>query len=238
MAKNNIFKKDYLTGGGFAGPFINSYREELKKTKFFLDTMETFIEESEKDEVSELEKGIENLSGAEKDEYWQWHYPIHWQEVFSNRIRSSFILQLCTFVEGELKEICNRVMAIGDVPIKVNELKGSTLTRPKKYFEAFANFEKPSSENWRSMEFVFDIRNVMIHEAGFAGNYRNYNRIQQYAKDLQGISFEYDCIEIEKVFCEYCLKEIEKFCVELHEAYEAFRVTKLTLYNLENTKKV
>ena len=227
-----------MTGGGMFGPFINSYKEEIKKTKFFLDTMENFIEESEKNEVSQLEVGIVNLSEAERDEYWQWHYPIHWQEIFSNRIRSSFLLQICTFVEGELKEICNRVASIGDVPIKVSELKGSTLTRPKKYLGAFANFDKPSSSCWKSMEFIFDIRNVMVHEAGFAGYYKNYNSIKNFAKDLQGISFEYDCIEVDKVFCEYSLKEVEMFCKELHEAYEAFRLTKLTLYNLENRNVV
>ena len=239
MAKTtNMLKNEYLTRSGLFGSFINSYKDEIQKTQLFIDTMETFIEESEKNEISLLSKGIEDLSESERDEYWQWHYPIHWQEIFSNRIRSSCILQLCTFMEGELKEICNRVMVIGDVPLKVSDLKGSTLTRPKKYFEAFANFEKPSPKSWKAIEFVFDIRNVMIHEAGFAGNYRNYNRIKSFARNIEGISFQYDCIEVNKVFCEYCLKEIENFCFELHESYELFRVAKLAIYKLENTKKV
>lgn len=226
-------REDYLRGDGMFGRFIYPYSEDLKKSRFFLETMEDFVDRSEADEVVALENDAHGLTAEQLDEYWQWHYPIHWQEIFSNRIRASFIMQLCSFVEGELNEICDRVAVIGSSPIKVSDLKGSTLSRPKKFLEAFARLDQPGEDSWTTLERIFDVRNVMVHEGGFAGGYRNHKKLLDFGKVAPGLTFSNDHVQVKRAFCEYCLESISAFCDELHQAYEAFRGTALALHRLE-----
>jgi hypothetical protein len=231
--KPDRLRADYLSGSGIFGQFVFSYWEELDKTKFFLKTMEDFVADSEKDEVSALEKGLEALTPEQKDEYWQWHYPIHWQEIFSNRLRASFIMQLCSFIEGELNEISKRVEVISNAPIGVSDLRGSTLSKPKKFLQAFGRFESPSEEIWTVIERIFDVRNVMVHAAGFSGAYRDHKKIVDFATKVPGLTLQNEHIQADRLFCEYCLETVTEFCQLLHKQYESFRKTAETLARLE-----
>jgi hypothetical protein len=47
--------------------------------------------------------------------------------------------------------------------------------------QAFARLEQPSEDLWLALERIFDVRNVTVHEAGFAGAYRNYKKIVEFA---------------------------------------------------------
>lgn len=234
--KSDRLRKDLLSGQGIFGPFLYPYWEEINKSKFFLETMEKFVDTSERDEVTALERGIASLTPEQKDEYWQWHYPIHWQEIFSNRLRASFIMQLCSFVEGELGEISGRVKVLTEAPIKLSDLQGSTLSKPKKYLQAFGRFEQPTEASWVVLERIFDARNVMVHEGGFAGMYRNFNKLVEFAATVPGLSFSNSHIQVERAFCEYCLERVSEFCRELHEAYDAFRQTRQAMERLDFRK--
>lgn len=231
-------RRDYISGKGIFGKFIYPYREEINKSKFFLETMETFVEASERDEVAALEKGIEALTPEQRQEYWEWHYPLHWQEIFSNRLRASFVMQLCSLVEGELNEICERVSVISQAPLVMGDLRGSTLSRPKKYLQAFARFQNPSQESWFLLERIFDVRNVMVHASGFSGDYRNHKQIAAFTAVAPGISLTHDHIEVKREFCEYCLARVSEFCDQLHGAYESFRATAQTIHRLESRGEV
>ena len=231
--KPDRLRDDYLSGSGIFGHFIFPYWEELDKTKFFLKTMEDFVADSEKNEVSALGKDIETLTAEQRDEYWQWHYPIHWQEIFSNRLRAAFIMQLCSFVEGELNELSKRVEVIANTPIGVSDLRGSTLSKPKKFLQAFAQFESPPEEIWIVMERIFDVRNVMVHAAGFSGAYKNHKKIVEFSTNARGLTLQNEHLLADRLFCEFCLEKVTEFCRLLHEQYESFRKTAETLYRLE-----
>lgn len=227
-------REDYLSGGGIFGRFIYPYHEEIKKSRFFLETLEEFVEKSEGYEVSDLQKGLSGLSPEALDEFWQWHYPMQWEELFSNRIRASFIMQLCSFLEGEMKEICGRISVIARSPIKVSDLQGSTLSRPKKFLAAFGRFEIPTEENWTLVERIFDVRNVMVHEGGFAGTYRNLKKMKDFAGRVPGLTFENSHIKVRREFCEYCLSVVTTFCDELHMGYESYRGAEFTMHRLDS----
>lgn len=230
--KNRI-RKDYISGGGIFGKFIYPYAEEIKKSKFFLDTMEEFIISSEQHEIDTHKNRTNDLTPEQLDEYWQWHYPVHWQEIFSNRIRASFIMQICSFVEGELNEIAERVGVISDAPIKLRDLTGSTLSKPKKFIESFGRFTSPGADSWEIMERIFDVRNVMVHEAGYSKGYRNHKRIVEFSKSVPGLSFINDHIQVEREFCDYSLNSASDFITSLHGAYESFRLTASALENMK-----
>lgn len=231
--KANRLRDDYLSGEGLFGTFIFPYREELERSRFFLKTMEELVDQSEREEVAALEKGVEKLTPEQQDEYWQWHYPFHWQEIFSNRIRAAFILQLCTFVEGELTEISRRIELIAQVPLSVGDLRGSTLSKARKYLQAFASIEKPNDSSWHILERIFDVRNVVVHEGGFAGRYRNHKQIVAFAKTVPGLSLQNDFVQVKREFCEFCLASVGMFCDELHGEYEAYRASMDALSKLD-----
>lgn len=226
-------RKDYISGGGIFGQFIYPYAEEIKKSKFFLDTMEEFVISSERREIDAQKERTNDLTPEQLDEYWQWHYPVHWQEIFANRIRTSFIMQICSFVEGELNEIAERVRVISGAPIKLRDLTGSTLSKPKKFIEAFGRFTTPEAGSWEIMERIFDVRNVMVHEAGYSGGYRSHKEIVKFASFVTGLSFSNDHIKVEREFCDYCLNAASDFVTSLHSAYDSFRATASALENMK-----
>ena len=83
------------------------------------------------------------------------------------------------------------------------------------------------------MERIFDVRNVMVHAAGFAGAYRDHKRIVEFAAKVPGLTLENEHIQADRLFCEYCLERVTEFCKLLHEQYESFRKSAETLVRLE-----
>ena len=166
--KNEHFKeglrKSYIEGTGFLGPLY--LMDELERARVFIQTMEDFISSSESAEVKELEAKITALSDEDKSEFWQWNYPIHWQDIFAVRIRSSFVLQICSHIEALLGDVAHRVQIIERCSISVQKIKGSTLEQHRLYLEEFGGFETPLSDVWEKMGFVFRIRNAHVHKQG------------------------------------------------------------------------
>jgi hypothetical protein len=231
--KNREWLRDqYLSGRGLLGPFL--FNDEMQKSRLFLETMEDFISSSEETEVNSLSKGIEELTESQKDEFWQWNYPVHWQEIFATRIRSSFIVQLCSFVEGELEELCKRIEVIAGIPLKLRDLQGSTLAKGRKYLEAFGNFSAPSGTEWLIIERIFDLRNVCVHERGFVTLYRNEKKLVEFAQTAPGLAFENGFAEMKRDFCEYALSAIIAFHNCLLKEYEAFRLRSQVLEKLQS----
>src|SRR6185436_4007495 len=70
--------------------------------KFYLETLESFIEGEREREISRLSKHVEHLSSDDQGEFWAWHYPVHWDEIFANQLRSSFIVTLMSLAESHL----------------------------------------------------------------------------------------------------------------------------------------
>ncbi len=230
MNKNlEWLRRDFLTGGGFFGPFLTT--DELGKSRMFIDTMEDFIHKSEEGEVASLAEGVDHLTPDQKDEFWQWHYPIHWQEVFATRIRSGFVIQLCSFVEGQLEEICRRIELIARVPLKLRDLHGSTLSNARKYMEAFGKFTIPSEVEWQVIERIFYVRNVFVHQRGYMGQHEK--KIIELAGTVPGLKFEHSSIELDRGFCEHCVTEVTTFHDQLRKAYEVFRIQSQILEKLE-----
>jgi hypothetical protein len=67
------------------------YRSEANRTieglKFYLETLESFIETEREREISNLQKKVEHLSEDDQGEFWAWRYPIHWDDIFATHLR-------------------------------------------------------------------------------------------------------------------------------------------------------
>jgi hypothetical protein len=235
--ENNLewLRTDYLSGGGMFGPFLSP--DELRNSKLYIETMENFITSSEDGEVASLAERIGHLTPEQQDDFWQDNYPIHWKEIFATRIRTSFVIQLCSLVESQIDEVCKRITLIARVPLKLRDLKGSTLEKGRRYMEAFGGFTTPSVANWSVVGKIFVVRNLFVHERGFMEQLGIENKIVEFARVAPGLKMEHNVIELEPAFCEYCLTSVEIFLGQLRESYETFRIQRQLLEKLDAPKR-
>ena len=216
-----MFRRDFLYGSGLHGPLYAT--EELKRARFFIETMEEFIDSSEDAELEELEAKAAPLSEDAKDEFWQWNFPIHWQDIFGVRIRSAFCAQLCSHVEATLGDIAHRIQVIERSAIKVRDIKGSTLEHHKLYLVTFGKFVGPTSDLWKRMGFVFRIRNAHIHQQGYGGEIAKDNEFSKFLASLPNVGTENNFIELKAGSCLALLEITKEFHDALLKEYEAYR---------------
>ena len=206
--------------------------EELRRSWFFIETMEQFIASSETAEVKQLEVQTQSMSADAKDEFWQWNYPIHWQDIFGVRIRSAFCAQLCSQAEATQGDIAHRVHVIERSAIQVKNLKGSTLEQHRMFLDFIAKFEGPSPELWKEMGYVFRVRNVHIHQQGYAGEIADDKGFSSFLSALPGVGTENNFIELKAGSCVALLEITERFHDALLKEFEAYRGRAIVLERL------
>ena len=182
--------------------------------------------------MKELETKAASLREEAKDKFWQWNYPIHWQDIFGVRIRSAFVAQLCSRVEATLGDIAHRVQVIERCMIEVRHIKGSTLEQHKLYLAAFAKFEGPPPDLWKKMAHVFRIRNVHIHQQGYCGEIATDKEFSAFLASLPNVGTENNFIELKTGSCLALLDITEEFHEAILTEYEAFRQRALALERL------
>ena len=229
----NYFLKDYLYETGFFGSFDTL--NELERSKFFIEELENFISSSETDEINQLSKGTEFFSKEQKDEFWQNYYPVHWQEIFGVRIRSSFCIQLCSLVEATLSDIANRIHIIENCKQlnKINKpryKKGTTLDKYKLYYSENANLDRFNNKLWQNMGYLFRIRNAHIHFQGFDYKIEEDNDFFNFLSLIPSISFLNSFIDLKNGSCDLFLEITDNFLNDLLDNYSLYRIKKLKEY--------
>ena len=213
----DLFRDQLIQSGGEYTFGIYSLSEEISHFRFYLETLERFIASQEKSEIERLKEQAKNLSEDQRSEFWAWYYPVHWDEIFGSRIRSSFLISLVSFAETQLNQICRDTAVITRSGIKSNDLKGSILERSRKFLEIFGKFTKPPKLEWSFITRIYDVRNVLVHNNGSIFRYQHQKRLSQFVNEQSDLSQTHDFIEIEKGFCIFCLEKIESFLQELRE---------------------
>lgn len=172
MRDQEALRQTYLYSKGFMVPL--TVHEEFRQSGFFIEIMEKFIESACEEEVRRLENEAGPLSAEAADEFWQWNYPVYWEDVFGSRIRSAFCTQLCSQVEATLGTISNRVQVLVRCPVSVKDLKGGgTLEQHRKYLHLFGKFKSPTAQLWDQMNYIFRLRNIFVHEEGYTKEERD-----------------------------------------------------------------
>ena len=222
----------YLEGSGLVGPLET---DALQRSRVFIKTMEQFIYSSETSDVTALTAKAQTLSDEARDEFWQWHYPVHWQDIFGVRIRSAFCAQLCSLIEAVLGDIARRIEVIDQCVIALKQLNApTTLGKYKLYLEAFGKFTGPSPEAWKNMGFLFRIRNAHIHEQGYAGDLSSSKgeAFRVFLAGLPGVNTHSDFIELRADSCLALLDITERFHHDLLREFEAYRQRALIMERL------
>jgi hypothetical protein len=230
------FRAEILRGRSLVG--VGDAAEELKRSKFFIETMEQFVSSSESKEVKALEKSIGAMSAESKDEFWQWHYPIHWEDIFGVRIRSAFVAQLCSHVEALLGDIAHRVQVIERSSVLLKHIKGTALEQARLYYQAFGRFGPPNEEVWAKMAHVFRIRNIHVHEQGYARELPDDKRFLTFLQSLPNVGIDHNFVELRAGSCIAFLTIAEDFQTALLAEYEAYRQRALVLEKLSRKNAV
>lgn len=211
-----------LHSKGFVLPFM--VNEDLRQSRFFIDTMERFIADSERDEVDSLKEQTESMTDDEKDDFWQNNFPVHWNEVFGVRIRSSFCTQLCSQIEATLSSISDTVRILSRSPISFKEIKGNNvLDQHRRYLEAFGNFAGISDASWKEVGHMFLIRNVHVHEQGYFGKHAKNQDFLTFLNGLPKVKTRSDFIELEAGSCPAFLDIAQRFQDDLFAEYQELR---------------
>jgi hypothetical protein len=197
------------------------YRSEANRTieglKFYLETLESFIETEREREISNLQKKVEHLSEDDQGEFWAWRYPIHWDDIFATHLRASFIVTLMSLAEFHLNIVAEQASEIASTPLKARDLRGSSFEKDRKLLEALAGFRRPSTDTWNSLHEVREIRNCIVHADSTIYRSHNEVRLKSLVAKLPGLSTTHGLIEMSNEFPQHCLAVIKNFLTDLYE---------------------
>jgi hypothetical protein len=197
---------------------VSSPREELEKFRFYFRTPEAFVDQAEGSEVETLSQPIKHLPKDAQDEFWMWHYPIHWRDIFRPIHRSSVVVSLTTFVETILMRRCYYVGVImeGDSP----SLGQDTVKVARKFLSDKGGFQKPSDSEWNEVRVVFQIRNELVHSQELGTVSKRKKAIENFCKNRSDVRLHNGEIEIEPEFLEYIINQLINFIEKLESKFK------------------
>lgn len=166
---------------------------EFRKFHDYLNLMESHFESEkvkfDQENTEEELKEISKQAGEHQQEYYN-HLIGELIEQralisydFPNSFRASFIIQLFTFLEFELRNICEYVANKNNSNFTINDLKGNSDIEKAKVFlkkEEKIIFETLEPE-WSIINNIKILRNILIHHQGFIkGNDNRINNLKPF----------------------------------------------------------
>jgi len=159
------------------------------------------------------------------DEYSerQWELTV----LYPHNFRASFLTQIISFVEFELKKICDHHHIVNNTVFSIGDLKGnSEIEKCKRYLSKVCNVNFSNLEpEWKFIDDCRIVRNKIIHHQGIFQNIdRDFQRLNEFVKGQIGIRYREDMsatksknltgftlIIDSKDFCENLLSKTEVF---------------------------
>ena len=209
------FRRYLIERGGSAGFSPYGPKEELQRFRFYLDTFEKFISDQEAAETAVLDAKAKGLPEEARGEFWSNYYPVHWDEIFRETLRSSFLISLISFIEVTLMQLCRDVEAIAKAPLSANNIKGTVLERSQVFLTTFGGFTAPSDDQWTTLYRIYDVRNVLIHNGGALYASRHEARVMQFASSVPGLVEKHGRLEVKPEFASFTFDSIDQFVASL-----------------------
>jgi len=197
------------------------YRSEATATveglKFYLETLESFIDDEREKEISTLKRKIEHLPEDDQGEFWAWHYPVHWDDIFASQLRASFIVTLISLAESHLSMVAEQASEIASTRLKLPGLHKRSFGLHRKLLESQVGFTRPSKDSWKSLHEIRQIRNCIVHANSTIYRTDNEKRLEALVTKLPGLSAGYGVIEFASDFPQHCLTVVQNFLTELYD---------------------
>jgi len=112
---------------------------------------------------------------------------------FPHSFRSSFLIQLFSFIEYELKEICNHHHHTRQTDIPLGELKGSSdLDKAKTYLTKVCKVDLNTLQpEWNYLLDMRRVRNLMVHHSGvIVPDHPDRKQLRAFIEKETGIEFK------------------------------------------------
>lgn len=158
-------------------------------------------ESFDEDEVNELAK----TAGEFEDQYFQHMLQgftdtqTELSELFPHYFRASFLIQVFSFLEYELKKICDYYQRKHDVQFRMNDLKGSSdIDKAKLFLNRSAAISLGQFEpEWPFIDKVRTFRNILVHHQGRVkkSDKKTFDKVDTFRKKYGVIKY----LEDEKV---------------------------------------
>ena len=111
----------------------------------------------------------------------------------------------------------------------LKHLKGTALEQARLYYQAFGRFGPPDEELWAKMAHIFRIRNIHVHEQGYARELPDDKRFLAFLRSLPNVGIDHNFVELRAGSCNAILAIAEDFQTSLLAEYEAYRKRSLVV---------
>jgi hypothetical protein len=150
------------------------------------------------------------------------------EEEFIQRFRNSILIQLFSYLENELKTICNAHSESTKSIYSVNDLKGnSDLDKIKKYLTKSMSIEVGKFTLWPFINNLRILRNKIVHENSTIQiidsdlkSMRIFSKDKFLLKSLNPHPEFYNIIFDNREFLDECLNKTELFIQEIMKDYK------------------
>jgi hypothetical protein len=171
--------RSFIIEEGYA--FFQMRAEDfLAEARFYLETIEEFIEVERTKGTDLLKKEADLLPQSFRGNFQAAHYPIHWETIFESQLRSSFIVSLASFIEDYIKTVGWEVAIImrdGEDPRKNNR---DVLRNVRRFLKKCGGFREPDDSLWGFLCNMYRLRNVLVHNGGKLHGPRRYKDLTHF----------------------------------------------------------
>jgi hypothetical protein len=191
--------------------------DTLQRLEFYLKTLEQFIEREGSQEISDLKRHADQLPEDRQGEFWAWHYPVHWDEIFASQLRSSFVVTLVSLAETHVGMVGAQVCEIAETHLKPGDLRGGPLERHRKCLQALPGFTRPDDRCWNAIYDICDVRNCIVHANSRIWEVKNEMRLRDLVGRLPGLTAAHGVLELSEEFPTHAFQTVQKFILDLYE---------------------
>jgi len=196
--------------GEIARYLVTSNLADLRR---FLDEVEDFVDRAESSEVEDIRRRFgPNVEWAE-------HYPVHWQDVIGAQLRQAFIVSLMSATEWHTTLMYEATRALLQVQRAPGRRPRGTLGRSRQYLTRVAHYATPAADVWNSMESLYLVRSILVHNAAMLDRSRERANVTQFIGTAPGIDAQSGFLTIRKEFCVFAHSRVEEFFAGLHRGF-------------------
>lgn len=168
-----------------------------------LEGFQIFVELSERHWSEELikynESDIETNESICWDRYkYRNDLGAHFQEVFPQYQKQSFLLMLVSFFEDYLNQLCHSFHFEKGLSCTLKDYSGSGIERAKKYLCKVAKVKVPTgTASWNKVIEARDIRNLIAHNAGHLDEELHSKQLRIIDKNISLKSHQFARVHLE-----------------------------------------
>jgi hypothetical protein len=192
----------------------------LEKAKFYLDTLEDFIQKEKSAELESLSKSAERIPESKRGDFWAWNYPIHWEDIFEEKLRSSFLVSLTSFLEDYLKTICHEIAIIQKINEEPFDWDRDIYKKSRQLLKKSGTCSKPKDQEWNFIYHLYSLRNLFVHNGGHFNRLKNVKKkvkLENFIKSESYLSESHGFIKLNKEFCFRALDIIKNLIFYIHD---------------------